>query len=122
MAAKKKPAAEPPVDGYEESLRERSLEELKKRLRGMLARHVRNSVWLKAREPIMHAFIDTATDSETADAPRLRAIEKIADMLERAEDEKRRETFEGVEEGVEASLRRLEAAIRRSARDTESQL
>lgn len=85
-----------------------------KPVRNMLDRHIKNSVWLKSRAPLILAMSDLALEPGSTDSVRIRALEKIEEMLEKAEDEKRRETFEGLDESIEASIRRLEGAIRRS--------
>lgn len=84
---------------------------------GMLGRHVDNSLWLRSRAPLLMALSDLAMFEDSSDSVRFRAMEKVEELLEKAEDEKRRETTGNMSEGLEASVRRLESALRRGARD-----
>lgn len=83
----------------------------------MLTRHVDNSLWLRSRAPLLMALSDLAMFEDSSDSVRFRAMEKVEELLEKAEDEKRRDTTGNVSEGLEASVRRLESALRRGARD-----
>ena len=85
------------------------------KVKAMINSHIKRSPWLKTRKPLLHAMADVAFESGTSDSVRIRAMERIEDILEKAEDENRRQTTGNMEESIETSLRRLETAIRRSS-------